>query len=172
MQLVLAIGRPKRVKILERNFRHLWCKVPKKNTFSRSKFSNFTHLVRSVRVHSTGCRVPPQHFGTLHQWCGKFLSTIFYPFWVENTESEFSAVGWRKRVKKHREKLSAPLVQSSEGKYSLRVKIFEFYPSGPKCRGALSRVQSATSALRNFTPVVRKISLHDFLAVLGSNVPN
>ncbi len=35
-----------------------------------------------------------------------------------------------KRVKKPGEKLSAPLVQSSQGKYALQVKIFEFYPSG------------------------------------------
>ncbi len=112
--------------------------------------------------------MPPQHFRTLHQWCVKFLSTIsrfFTRFGVENTESEFSVVGRLKRVKKPQEKLSTPLVQNSEGKYSLQVKIFEFYPSGPKCRGALCGVQSATPALLNFTPVVLEVSLHDFLPV-------
>ncbi len=37
--------------------------------------------------HSALCRVPPRHFGTLHQWCVKFLSTIFHPFW-----------GWKYRI--------------------------------------------------------------------------
>ncbi len=31
--------------------------------------------------HSVECRVPPWHFGTLHQWCVKFVCNIFYPFW-------------------------------------------------------------------------------------------
>ncbi len=36
--------------------------------------------VSGWRWHSALCKVPPQHFGTLHQWCVKFLSAIF-PFW-------------------------------------------------------------------------------------------
>ncbi len=58
------------------------------------------------------------------------------------------------------EKRSAPLVQSSVGKYSFQVKIFEFYLSGPKCRGGT--LQSANPALWNSVPVVRKIFLCDF----------
>ncbi len=50
------------------------------------------------------------------------------------SESEFSAIGRPKCLKNPEEKLSAPLVQSSEEKFTLQVKIFEFYPSGPKCR--------------------------------------
>ncbi len=45
---------------------------------------------------------------------------------VESTESEFSAVGRPKRVKNRKRNFTP----SSEEKYSLRVKIFEFYPSG------------------------------------------
>ncbi len=58
----------------------------------------------------------------------KFYQSGRTPF--ESTESEFSALGQPKRVKNSGEKLYAPLVQSSEGKYSLQVKIFEFYPFG------------------------------------------
>ncbi len=47
-------------------------------------------------------------------------------FGVESTESGFSAVGRPKRVKSSGEKLYAP----TGAKYSLQVKIFEFYPSG------------------------------------------
>ncbi len=54
---------------------------------------------------------------------------------VESTESEFLAIERPKRVKNPGEKLYTPLVQSSEVKYYLQVKIFEFYLSGPKCQG-------------------------------------
>ncbi len=78
----LAIGRPKWVKILERNFMHHWCKVPK--------------CQRSGTLHSAECHPALRTrwvkfknfdlerafcFGILHQWCVKFLSRIFYPFW-------------------------------------------------------------------------------------------
>ncbi len=53
---------------------------------------------------------------------------------VERTKSKFSALGRPKRVKNPGEQLYAPLVQSSEGKYSFQVQIFEFYLTGPKCR--------------------------------------
>ncbi len=49
---------------------------------------------------------------------------------VESTELEFLDVGWPKQEKNPGEKLDAPLVQSSKAKYSLQVKIFEFYSSG------------------------------------------
>ncbi len=85
----------------EGNFRGHWCKGPKRNTLSWSKFSILKDLVRRVGVPSLhfncrvppkhfrytvpswhfGCTVPPRHFGTLHQWWLKFLATIFYPFW-------------------------------------------------------------------------------------------
>ncbi len=69
---------------------------------------------------------------------------------VESTKPEFSAVRWPKRVKNPEEKLYTQQVQSSEGKYSLQIKIFEFYLSG-----------SATPALWNFAPEVSKVSPHD-----------
>ncbi len=128
------------------------------------------------------CRVSPQHFRTLHQWCIKFLSTIFYPFWGRKyrignfgcTAAQTGKKFWKETLRTtgakfrmkilspgqffwillirshpvrkyqigilgHRaakigknpgEKLLAPLVQSSEWKYSLQVNFFEFYPSG------------------------------------------
>ncbi len=64
--------------------------------------------------------------------------------------AELSAKGQQKRVKNFGEKLAAPLVQSSEGKYFLQDKIFEFYPSGPKCQGGTlqsAECHSGTSKL-------------------------
>ncbi len=63
-----------------RNFWHHRCKVPKKNTLSKSKCSNFTHLVQTVRV--AFCTVPPRHFGTLYQWCksDEYESKSVYDF--------------------------------------------------------------------------------------------
>ncbi len=59
-----TIGAKFRRKILfpGQNFRilHIWSEVP--------------------GWHFALCRVPPWHFRTLHQWCVKFLTTIFYPF--------------------------------------------------------------------------------------------
>ncbi len=121
--------------------------------------------------HSALGRVPLLHFGTLHQWFVKFFYTIFTRFVVESEKSEFSPLGRPKRVKNSKEKLSAPLVQSCKGIYCLQVKILEFYPSGLRCRcGTLHSaecVQSATMALRNSAPLVRKVSLHDFSPFWG-----
>ncbi len=78
----------------------------------------------------------------------------FYPSdrtLVESTESKFSAVRPLKRVKNTGEKLYPLLVQTSEGKYSLQIKIFEFYPSGPECRGGTrqsAECHHGTSELR------------------------
>ncbi len=51
-----------------------------------------------------------------------------------STESEFLGVGRPKRLKSPGEKLDALLVKCSKGKYSLQVKIIEFYLFGLKCR--------------------------------------
>ncbi len=59
-----AIGRPKRVK------------NPGKKLYAP--------LMQSSKVpwwYPALCRVPLQHFRTLHQRCVKFLSMIFYHFW-------------------------------------------------------------------------------------------
>ncbi len=43
-----------------------------------------TPLVQSFKVpgwYPALCRMPPRHFGTLHQWCVKFVNRIFYLFW-------------------------------------------------------------------------------------------
>ncbi len=135
---------------MEKYFTHHWCKVPRENTLSWSKFSNFTHPVpltpfKSTLIWDSGCtatktgkkwwcnfdlkrkfcfvtfhqwwvvslqeflptvaalwpKIPIRYFrpgcnqmgkiqnfspgvfcfGTLHQWCIKFISRIFYPFW-------------------------------------------------------------------------------------------
>ncbi len=79
-----------RRKILNpgKNFRILpiWFKVPRWHC---------------AEWHSAECRVPPQHLGTLHQWCVKFLSTIF-PFWGRKYRIGIFGRGAAKMGKKSR----------------------------------------------------------------------
>ncbi len=84
--------------------------------------------------HSALCRVPFWPFGILHQWCVKFFCSTFSPFLGRKYRI---GIFWHRTVNcitNFKEKLSAPLVQSSMGKYSVQVKILEFYPSGLRSR--------------------------------------
>ncbi len=57
----------------------IWSEVPGCTLQSATPaLMNFRPEVHKVSLHEF--TVPLQHFGTLHRWCVRFLSTIFYPF--------------------------------------------------------------------------------------------
>ncbi len=86
---------------------------------------------------------------------------------MESTESEFLAIERPKRVKNHKEKLYAPLVQKSEEKYCLQVKIFELYPSGTKCQGGT--LQNAGCHLgTSFDPKTGKKAWRETIRTTGA----
>ncbi len=78
-------------------------------------------------------------FGTLRQWCVKFLSMIFYPFWALHDRK--LQIGFR-----------FGLFDQGATKW---VKFPNFSPG-----------ESISD--RNLTPVVPKVSLQDFLLILAA----
>ncbi len=56
-------------------------KIQRKLLFSGQNSRILPFWSEVLGWHSALCWVKPRHFGTLHQWCVKFLSTIFYLFW-------------------------------------------------------------------------------------------
>ncbi len=60
--------------------------TPKEQTGAESIVDQLEHLPGAVLLQNLVLktrllRCRPSLFGTLHQWCVKFLSRIFYPFW-------------------------------------------------------------------------------------------
>ncbi len=74
---------------------------------------------------------PVQNFWILPNWwhSGRKYQIEIFGRRAAKTVKKSAA----KTVKNPVDKLYAPLVQSSEVKYSLQIRIFEFYPSGPNC---------------------------------------
>ncbi len=148
------------VKFLFRNFYPFWPPYGRKlrfGTFDRGatrwvKFDNF-HPERIVC-----CR-------TLHQWCVKFLSRIFYPFWPPygrkfrlGTFDPKKGKSWIETLRTSGKKFRSGTLHSAEclpGTSDQIGKIQKFSPG-------------ESIFLRNFAPVVRKVSLQDFLPVLAT----